>query len=472
MKKVLVALVILTMVCFGSLAFAAAEVSVGGSVQIRSRDFGNLRFENGDPSGTYADTQERIELDVNMKAGDDVKGKIALWNDFQDWGNIENPEGSGFGNSLSSNPGTDHFGFREAWLNFNLPVIPVNVTAGHQMLALGEGWFLRNKHFGDDAWVIANVTGNNVVAFVNIVASKAIATEADSAVDAYALLDVYKFNENNTAGIYLANVNARPGAGVVVPYPPLGSAVPEFTNVAGTDLYNLGLHYAGKIGPLDLHAELDLQTGHLENTNINTEPKFSGNQIVIQGDVPLDPVTFKFTLARGSGDKAAFCTNTYECPSVSNAANPNVQQFINFLDVDPHYTFLYEYKTITAAGARNTGFANTTAVSVGANVAVSKSVNIGLDLWYLMATEKDSTPLALATNDTQTSADVGAEADLSINWKLYDNLTWNWQLGYYKPGGAMRAPGIPDSTSTANAGSVGGTINPVYGVQGVLSLNF
>src|SRR5208337_4587815 len=154
------------------------DVSVGGSVQIRSRDFVNLRFNNGDPTQTYSDTQERVELDVNVKAGDDVRGKIALWNDFQDWGTLEQQQGVGFGNTTSSSSTGEHFGFREAWLSFNMPGIPVNVTAGHQLLALGQGWFLRNKHFGDDAWVVANVTGPNTAAFVNIKAQKNTAAEA------------------------------------------------------------------------------------------------------------------------------------------------------------------------------------------------------------------------------------------------------------------------------------------------------
>ena len=57
------------------------------------------------------------------------------------------------------------------------------------------------------------------------------------------------------------------------------------------------------------------------------------------------------------------------------------------LDVDPHYTFLYEYKISTAAGAKNTGFSNTTALGLGASFAATKSLTIGADVWLLQATE-------------------------------------------------------------------------------------
>ena len=101
------------------------------------------------------------------------------------------------------------FGFREAWINFNIPGIPVNVNAGHQFLALGNGWFLRYKHFGSDAWVVANVTGNNTFAFVNIKVAERNTARANDDVDAYAVLDVFKINDNNMIGIDVSNVKVR-----------------------------------------------------------------------------------------------------------------------------------------------------------------------------------------------------------------------------------------------------------------------
>src|SRR5512140_1705166 len=88
MKKFLVFLTVAALVCLGSMAFAA-DVTVGGSFEVRSRDFTKMNFF--DSSANAADTQNRMRLDVNAKAGDDVKGKIELEQDFgtgaQDWGN-------------------------------------------------------------------------------------------------------------------------------------------------------------------------------------------------------------------------------------------------------------------------------------------------------------------------------------------------------------------------------------------------
>ncbi len=427
MKKFLVALVVLALVGLSSIALAA-DVTVGGGVQIRSRNFDTMAFDKDVKAGNQVDTQERIILNVNAKAGDDVKGKISLWNDFNDWGGasggLEKPQGVGFGNSTTDGGA---FGFREAWINFNLPGIPVNVTGGHQLLQLGDGWFFRSMHFGSDAWVVANVTGNNTVAVVDVKVAEGNVAFSHDDVDAYVVLDVFKINENMTVGGSIANVH-------------MGS---------GNDLYNLELNFGGKLGPVNLKAQLDTQSG--KDKQDPAEPKYAGYDFVVKGNVPVDPVTINFLVGMGSGQKA---TDT------------DIKQMVTFLDVDPHYTFLYEYKLKTAANggyytaantpnpdaAAHTGLANTTVIGAGVAFAATKSLNLGLDLYNLTATQK------IVNGQGDESNDVGMEVDATINWKLYDNLSWNWNLGYFKPGKALKTPA--------------GKTDAATGIQGILALSF
>ncbi len=421
MKKFLVFLVVVAMTCFSAMAFAA-DVTVGGSVQVRSRDFNTMTFDSDVNTKNQIDTQERVILNVNAKAGDDVKGKISLWNDFNDWGGnsggFERPQGVGFGNSTSDG---NTFGFREAWINFNLPGIPVNVTGGHQLLQLGDGWFFRSMHFGSDAWVVANVTGNNTFAVVDVKFAEGNVAFSHDDVDAYVLLDVFKLSDTMTIGGNLTNVH-------------LGS---------NNDLYNLGLNFA-MTGPLTLKVQGDVQSG--ENKTIDPSEKYQGYELVAKGSVgAADAVTINFMLGYGSGSKT---TDT------------DVKQFVNALDVDPHYTFLYEYKLPTAAnggpygGAASvhTGLANTTVASVGAMFAAAKSLNLGLDFYWLQASQKIVNGLG------DESSEIGMELDGKVYWKLYDNLTWNWDLGYFMPGKAYKTAN--DKTDAA------------WGVQGVLALSF
>jgi len=405
MKKFTVVLVVLAMTCLSSMALAA-DVTLGGSVQLRSRDFQTLSLDKTVHTANQVDTQERIMIDVNVKS-EGAAGKISLWNDFQTWGGnsggFENTQGVGFGKS-----GTDGsaFGFREAWLLFNVPGVPVTVKAGHQLLQLGGGWFFRSMHFGSDAWVAFNDTGANHLGFVNVKIAEGASAKADDDIDAYVIVDTYKINDTNKIGVDLTMANDR------------GNGLGFNTAGYDTKAQNLGINYNGKLGPVNLFAQVDMQSGKAKGAT--EDRKLKGNEVVIQGKVPMDAVTINFTLARGSGKKAGDTSVDYK-------------QFVNFMDVDPHYTFLYEYKIATAAGKKNTGFSNTTAISAGAMLAATKSVSVGLDVWYLQATEK----CVSVKDPTAYSKDAGTEVDAKINWKISDNLAWNWDLGYYKPGAAI-----------------------------------
>ena len=409
MKKFLAVLTVVALVCLSSMAFAA-DVTVGGSLEVRSRDFSNLSGFKTDKSKDATDTQERTRLDVNAKAGDDVKGKIELESDYgtgaSDWGSGNDAKSLSGGSGYSQTGAS--LGFREAWVSVNLPGLPVNVTAGHQLLQLGNGWFFRSKHFGSDAWVVSNQTGNNTVAAVDVKISEGLINTSDD-IDAYVLLDVYKLSDTATVGVDLTMANdPRNGLG-------FGGA----GNTESTNAQNLGLNFNGKTGPVNLKAEADLQMGKAKGN----DAKFKGNQIVVQGTMPMDPVTLNFTLARGSGDKIG---------------GSDYDGYKNFLDIDPHYTFLYEYKiaapTNSAAGRQaHQGFANTTALNIGGTFAATKSLNIGANLWYLMATEK----VANLKTGSGTTNNIGTELDVNIAWQLYQNVSWNWDLGYFDPGDGM-----------------------------------
>ena len=99
MKKFYVLLVVIAMVFVSSIALAM-DVTVGGSVQIRSRNFNTMNFDK-DAKVNQVDTQERVIMDINAKS-DNVKGKISLWNDFEDWGRLESNQGNGFGSTTST----------------------------------------------------------------------------------------------------------------------------------------------------------------------------------------------------------------------------------------------------------------------------------------------------------------------------------------------------------------------------------
>jgi hypothetical protein len=409
----------------GKVSAANSDLMLDGSVDTRSRMFDTLSFDKNDGSKDQVDTQTRVRLGVSMTLGD-VKGRIQFENDWDTWGRFETPQGQSTVATAVTNTATGavsttkagKIAVREAWVNFNLPGTPVGIKAGHQFLQLAHGWFFRSMKYGSDAWVVYTDIDALHLGLVNVKVSEGATAKTDD-IDAYALLGVLKLNDSMKAGLDLTMLNDRVDT--------LGFGGTQ------TELQNLGLNFTGMAGPVNLKAELDIQMGKVTGAG-GADPKFKGNQVVVQGALPVNPLAVSFTVARGSGPKTS---------------STDFDQFVNFLDADPHYTLLYEYKIAGACGSINQGFCNTTALNVGATYAVTKKLKIGADLWMLQATEK----VADATGGSGTTSELGNELDVKVNWMIADNLSWNWTLGYLDPGKGLGK-------------------DPATGVQGVLSAKF
>jgi hypothetical protein len=444
MKKFLVIIAVLALTVISSAAMA--EVTVSGSVDIRSLMWNNntdFSDKTGDRSVT---TQDRFRVNIDAK-NDNVKGRITFENDWEQWGTETNNVTAGYPlaglkTGVESRPGQssagNKFGIREGWIDFTIPgATPAHVKVGHQFLQLGNGWFFRSMKYGSDAWLVG-LPGKNTVAFVDVKVAEGITTQNDD-VDAYVLLDNYKIDDTKTVGAYWAHVVDRRnnvfgglfGAGVV-----------------GTDaaLENIGLWFNGKLGPMNLQAEIDLQSGKAKGLGAVPDSKFKGTQIIVQGNMPVSAAAFNFTIAQGSGE-------------ASTSTSPDTKSYLPVLDSDPHYTVVYEYFAPTACGStsartglRSTGFCNTTALNIGGSINATKWMNVSLDLWMLKATEK--------LNDQRggTTDELGNEIDLVFKFKLYDQLTWNWQIARLMAGKAYQS-------ATADA-------DPVDAIQGILSYKF
>jgi predicted porin len=444
MKKFYAILVVLALIMVSSVAMA--EVTVSGSVDIRSLHQNNLtdfsdKALTGDSSNT---TQSRFRVNIDGKH-DNVKGRITFENDWEVWGTERN---STTGALLSNQPtgvearpaqtgATNKFGIREGWIDFTIPGAgPAHVKVGHQFLQLGNGWFFRSMKYGSDAWLVG-LPGKNTIAFVDVKVAENLVTNSDD-IDAYVLLDNFKIDDTKTVGIYIARVADK-----------RNNLFSDFgLGVAGTEanLDTIGLWFNGKLGPMNLQAEFDYQMGEAKGAGATPTTKFKGNQIVVQGNVPVAAAAINFTLARGTGDDVA-------------STSPDVKSYLPILDSDPHYTVVYEYFAPTACGSgsartglKNTGFCNTTALNLGGSMAVTKWLTASLDLWYLKATEK------LSDQRGGTTDELGTEVDLVLKFKLYDQLTWNWQIARMMPGKAYQG-------ATTDA-------DDMDAIQGILSYKF
>jgi hypothetical protein len=460
MKKFYAILVVLALTLVS--AVAMAEVTVSGSIEMRNlatnntQDFSSKNPGYGtNPAGTadsLRNTQERIRLNIDAK-NDGVKGRFTIENDWDVWGRVEAPQANATVTPSAGTATTDagRLKIREGWIDFQLPgLTPAHVKVGHQFLALGNGWFFRSGKYGSDAWLVG-LPGKNTVAFVNVKAGENSSYVEDD-IDAYVLLDNYKITDNQTVGVYFARVNDPRGAFVNSLFNTGGGAAPAG---AEATLDTIGLWFNGKLGPINLQAELNVQSGKAKSPG-DPDTKFKGNQLVLQANMPIDPLTINATLAQGSGQDIYATTPSND-----------LDQMMTLLDADPHYTFVYEYlvntaciKSVSAAGlpafGKNTGFCNTTAANIGAGYKVSKNLSIQADFWMLKSVEKVDIGGGAGANG---SDDLGTELDIVVKWNLYDQLSWNWQLGRMMPGKAY------DRSATVSA-------DPIDAVQGILSYKF
>lgn len=447
MKKflVIIAVLALTMVS----AVAMAEVTVSGSIDIRNLATNNTadyssKAATADSNRT---TQERVRLAVDAK-NDGVKGRIQIENDWDAWGRVETPQANG--QNVPATPGGGRLAIREGWIDFTIPGAgPAHVKVGHQFLALGNGWFFRSGKYGSDAWLVG-LPGKNTVAFVNVKAAEFNTAQEDD-LDAFVLLDNFKITDNQTVGVYFARVRDPRGEFVNATFNNGGANTPG----SEANLDTLGLWFNGKLGPINLQAELDLQMGTAKSPG-SPDTKFKGKQLVLQANMPIDPLSVNVTLAQGSGQDIYATTPSND-----------LKQMMTLLDGDPHYTFIYEYlvntaciKQVTTAGVlsygKNTGFCNTTAANIGAGFKFSKNLSIQADFWMLKAVEKVDIGGGAGANG---SDDLGTEIDVVVKWNLYDQLSWNWQLGRMMPGKAY------DRSATVSA-------DPIDAIQGILSYKF
>jgi hypothetical protein len=443
MKKFVVLLIVLALTSFGTSAFAAHEeettmpgivktepavtagvaMTFSGAIDIRER------FYNLDAQPRTTNTQERVRFNVDAKVGDYLNGRISIENDWDTFNRFEEPQADG---KTTAGPGHGNLEIREAWMNFMIPGVPVGVKGGHQLMQLGNGWFFRSMKYGSDAWVVYNGSGNNTLALYDVRVGENVTPGAqpNQDIDFYGILDAYKLAD----GVVSIDFTwASAPAGVV-------AGLPDKTNV-----YNLGISYAAKTGPVHLKIEGDYQMGKAESIDLVNGPglgnsmDFKGYQVILQGNIPMEALNINFGAAYGTGNKDG---------------DKDFKQIFTVMDFDQHYTLIYEYLEATAGlnaakgTALHSGFANTMAGNLGVMFDISKKLAVGLDYWYLQAVEDvDLGGSGVASNK------LGNEVDFKLNWKLYDNLTWNWQVGWFKHGDAYKhAGGVDADDSTAVLG--------------------
>ncbi|MCG6552960.1 MAG: alginate export family protein [Candidatus Magnetominusculus sp. LBB02] len=374
---------------------------------------------------SYFDGRVRINMDA--KVSDTVEGYIELesgtgnTSDTWTWGNTganttTGAAGSGAtGVYTSSNSKAGSVFIRQAWIQYAQPMYGVKV--GHQLLILGNGLFFDHTKFGDDAIVVfVNPLKNFTIAGLDAQFRQGTVPAGTLVADtsnAYVLLAAYKGDKFNVSGDI--------------------SAVNDQAYAPGTPvhLWNFGLRADGQAGPVTLRGDLELQTG---NVIIPTAGVSNGR---VKGWAGLAGVDWKIGQFKVTGEFA------YGSGKAGNDTSSDMPQFVTSLGADQHYTYVYEYRVKSGAGAVSTGLSNTTYVKLGAAVDITKQVSAESFLYWLNASK------AVALNDAGVtvgpdgvahspnySRNLGWELDAKVTYAFAKNLKYWVEGGYFWTGAA------------------------------------
>jgi hypothetical protein len=389
-------------------------------------------------SNSAAWYDERVRLSLDAKVSPNVEGFVQLESSNTSNGSNGFHEDSYTWGNFDAKP--DTLSILQAWILYSgsgLLGIPAGIKIGHMPLALGNSTFFDHTKYGDDAIVLFAVPAKELeidaltIKFAgdgNPLVLPTVNVNTDGApygainnnnadLDGYVGIVTYKLDDKNTLGVNYTYLNLSQY---------------EFTH------QNLEFVANGAFGGVGYKVSGDVQFGHTANMLLgvasNSTRDFRGYAIQAGLSYDIQPVTLRGSFAYGSG--------------FDNSSGKD-KQFETYLGDDQHYTFVYEYNVMSAAGRLNSGLSNTTYYNLGVDVKPVKDLSASLDYYLLRATEgnvifpngyqgsygrRDEHTFSDLTLRTDLSKSVGWELDAKVVYNVAKNLTYEIDAGYMHAG--------------------------------------
>jgi hypothetical protein len=390
-------------------AKGTTQITLGGEIRARG-EYREVDF-NKDTKGTRdgSNYESRVRLSVDAQVTPNTEGFVQVeagngpTRDNYTWGTAESGAAGIYsrdviqGDAGNAKPGV--FNILQAWIlhkGSGLLGVPAGVKVGHMPLALGNKLFFDHTKFGDDAIVFfVDPTKELHIGLLTAKFREGATNNADDA-NAYVGLFNYKLANGSISG----DVTYVDDQGF---------------SADGLHFWNFGLRGDMKVDPVTIRADVELQTGSAGTT---PDIDFAGYAFLVGADFKVDPVTLTAEFAYGSGDKD----------------NDNkIKAFVTSLGADPHFTYVYEYRTANACrvpelninnGITHGGICNTMYVKLGASAQPVKDLTASLNLFWLRANQVPD----------GWKKDIGIEIDPKVTYKIDKNLTYWIEGGYLMAG--------------------------------------
>lgn len=380
------------------------QITIGGEIRARG-EYKDVDFNTDTPGDSYYDSRVRLSVDAQVTPNTEGFIQVEAGNgdtaDNYTWG-VGNNGAKGIYNVGNAKRG--QFNLLQAWILYKgsgLLGVPAGVKVGHMPLALGNKLFFAHDKFGDDAIVFfVDPTKELHIGLLTAKFREGNNNSADDS-DAYVGLFVYKGQGFNLSGD-VTYVDGQRDFGVD-------------NNV---HFWNFGLRGDAKVDPVTLRADLELQAGKITG---DPETKFRGYAVLLGADAKVSGVNVTAEFAYGSGD--------------NDDTDNKIKSFVTSLGADPHFTYVYEYRTPNACGIQFGGLCNTWYIKLGASGDITKEISASLNAYLLRA----------AKTSNGVDKEIGFELDPKIVYKIDRNLSY-WVEGGYLFAGDFWKGGDPNKS--------------------------
>ena len=399
------------------IAKGATQITIGGDIRIRGEFQQNTSDFNDNNADHKTFYDQRIRLDFGAKLSPNTQGFIQIEGGGDP--SATNIGGSSvwvWGNPAPNqiNTGVYHEGenkkgdlrILQAWIQHTgsgVLGIPAGVKVGHMPLSLGNALFFDHTLFGDDAVVFFMDPTKELHVGLLTVKLREGSTILNDDSTAYVGLFNYRTKEFGVSGdvTYVDDQNKFGG------------------NTIGTDahLWNFALRGDATFSGLKVKADVEVQTGKITDTGAS-DVKFRGYAFLAGLYYTINPVKLTLEYAYGSGpgdDPTKFKMFVTALSQTYYSTNVN--------------TYLYNYRTITAAGSQFAGIANTQYVKLNADANVAKDLRLELELDWLRAAKNNVVSIG-GVHTLGDSKDIGVELDGRVTYTIDRNLKY-WVEGGY-----------------------------------------
>jgi hypothetical protein len=426
-----------------AIAKGGTQVTIGGELRIRTSNRVNTDDFNKNVAGG-ANTSvgksanmiydSRYRLNVEAKVSPNTIGFIQL--EAADTSNTgENSTWGASNTAARTYGGSIRFGDQkqnemrviQAWIQHSgsgLFGVPAYVKVGHQMVTVGAGVFYSHTLQGDDAIVVGITPIKGLdISFLTVKLVEGLTNSADD-MDLYSAQVSYAINKDIVIGADVSLLQAQNesfnlGVGTVTTV----GAVTSTTMVGAApmlNLWNLGVNAKVGVAGFKFYGTFDYQAGNYYNNGAHVRNPINGLALTAGGSYTLAPVTLALNLGYGSGDHKSDGRKSTFMTSQSDVV---------------HYTFVYDYMTVNAAGNIAGGLQNTMFAQFAANADVMKSLNIAGALTFLDAPAKSyatGVPPGFSFNESPApnSHYIGTEADATITYQIDKGLKYYVEAGY------------------------------------------